>query len=599
MDKEENDSLEAIKKANNIDWLYRKGSTSVRNTNPYDNAHEDLVEVMHGSGYVEENDHIIELDFSSEYAIASLPKEFFHLKYLRKLRLSNTLVTQIPEEIRNFTALEELELKNLKKLTHYPRGMWTYKHLKKLKLGENALIKNIPDEIGNLTSLEELFIEDYELVSSLPDSIAQLKNLKTLTLYLRKMTVFPSMICALIHLSTLTFALEITTIPETFGNLTNLIRLRIIGGGTRIPELPQTITRLNKLEELYLRDLGVQKLPPGFGTFQNLQVLDLTNNLLTEIPEEIGNLTNLHTLSITTNRLKTLPASLANLDKLTYFAFWNQDLDYNTVPFCWNRHFLAKQEVMTITEMLAALPPQEFKEESLLNDSWAFKSKNLDITLTNNHITQIKIRDVNCENAIVFVPRFRQLQFIEINQCQITKLPENWGDLSELVSIDILNTPLESLPESVGRCIKIRALDIIKTNLSSLPESFGNLQDLRRLTLSNNQLQQLPESFGNLKKLYFANLSQNQLQSLPQSIGNLPEIHELQLDDNQLKDFPESFGHLKTLGILTLRNNPMNKWPAGLLGCENLVLFYRDGTYIYIEPELKQKIQEKMPRFYL
>jgi Leucine-rich repeat (LRR) protein len=96
--------------------------------------------------------------------------------------------------------------------------------------------------------------------------------------------------------------------------------------------------------------------------------------------------------------------------------------------------------------------------------------------------------------------------------------------------------------------------------------------------------------------LFFVDISHNQLQALPQSIGGLQEINEFLLDDNKLMEFPLSIGNLKKLCILGLRDNPMKVWPEGLLGCENLVLFYRDGTYIYVDPETRKKIDERMQR---
>ena len=61
----------------------------------------------------------------------------------------------------------------------------------------------------------------------------------------------------------------------------------------------------------------------------------------------------------------------------------------------------------------------------------------------------------------------------------------------------------------------------LHNKLTALPESFGNLSSLCTLDLSNNLLITLPESFGNLSSLQFLYLHTNQLISLPNSFGNL------------------------------------------------------------------------------
>ncbi len=78
------------------------------------------------------------------------------------------------------------------------------------------------------------------------------------------------------------------------------------------------------------------------------------------------------------------------------------------------------------------------------------------------------------------------------------KLPDNFGDLTELQTINITYTNLESLPNSIGNMKKLFFLSLSNNNLKSLPESIGNLVNLRSLWINNNKLVSLPDSIGTI-----------------------------------------------------------------------------------------------------
>jgi len=67
-------------------------------------------------------------------------------------------------------------------------------------------------------------------------------------------------------------------------------------------------------------------LPESIGNLTSLTTLYLEFNQLTTLPESIGNLTSLTTLYLEFNQLTTLPESIGNLTSLTYL-----DLDYTDV----------------------------------------------------------------------------------------------------------------------------------------------------------------------------------------------------------------------------------------------------------------------------
>jgi len=95
-------------------------------------------------------------------------------------------------------------------------------------------------------------------------------------------------------------------VPQQLFGLTDLSSLRI--GQNHICYLSPSITKLEKLEELYLPRNDLEHLPPDIGRLKRLRVLDVSDNPdLDELPSQIGFLP-LTQLNLTcTKALKSLP----------------------------------------------------------------------------------------------------------------------------------------------------------------------------------------------------------------------------------------------------------------------------------------------------
>ena len=57
------------------------------------------------------------------------------------------------------------------------------------------------------------------------------------------------------------------------------------------------------------------------------------------------------------------------------------------------------------------------------------------------------------------------------------------------------------MPETFGNLTALQYLRIEQNQMTSLPETFGNLAALNVLKMSQNQLRSLPESMANLRRL--------------------------------------------------------------------------------------------------
>lgn len=89
-------------------------------------------------------------------------------------------------------------------------------------------------------------------------------------------------------------------------------------------ELPASIGRMRKLNNLNVDRNSLAAIPNEFGNLTNLGVLSLRDNKLVRLPAEIGNCLALHVLDVSGNRLQHLPYSLVNLQLKAVWLSENQ-----------------------------------------------------------------------------------------------------------------------------------------------------------------------------------------------------------------------------------------------------------------------------------
>jgi leucine-rich repeat protein SHOC2 len=123
--------------------------------------------------------------------------------------------------------------------------------------------------------------------------------------------------------------------------------------------------------------------------------------------------------------------------------------------------------------------------------------------------------------------------------------------------LDLYQKKIENIPDSIGDLTDLVSLRLVDNRLTKLSRSIGNLTNLRELRLYNNQLKTLPDTITNLQNLTWLSLSLNRLNIFPESIVSLTNLTGLQLNGNQLTVLPANIDRLANLTYLDISGNPI------------------------------------------
>jgi Leucine-rich repeat (LRR) protein len=297
-------------------------------------------------------------------------------------------------------------------------------------------LTELPSSIGQLDQLRVLEVSNNQL-TVLPDSLGLLSRLFSLSASHNKLTALPESLGQLIELQHLYLnENELTCLPETLGNLTKLEKLYLYGN--QLAALPDSLSKLVCLQDLSLFTNRFASLPDSLSRLDNLQDLGFGHNQLEALPEWLGELTKLTDLSMWGNPVKTLPDSMANLTQL---------------------------KKLNLPALLS--PPD-----------WLSKLA--------------KLRDLG-----VFAQNMASLEWL--------------GDLTGLQGLLIYHWGHAALPRTLSNLKDLQRLDLVDCQLTALPEWISELTQLSQLGLSNNGLRALPEWLGYLAGLQRIALDGNPL----------------------------------------------------------------------------------------
>ena len=182
------------------------------------------------------------------------------------LHLGNSLLSgQIPPELGNLTALEELILDNNQLNGEIPPELGNLVNLEYMSLGNNLLTGQIPAWLGNLTGLEYLDLDGNQLNGEIPHELGNLTALKRLYLGGNQLT---------------------GGMPAELGNLTALQRLDL-SYNQLTGDIPAELGRLTGLQWLDLRSNDFTMMPEDLRRLamqNNLEINDVYVRVSTTVP---------------------------------------------------------------------------------------------------------------------------------------------------------------------------------------------------------------------------------------------------------------------------------------------------------------------------
>ena len=182
----------------------------------------------------------------------------------------------------------------------------------------------------------------------------------------------------------------------------------------------------------------------------------------------------------------------------------------------------------------------------------------------------------NKVKSIVELAKKDKQSVLELSGLQLTSLPLELFELTNLSKLYLSNNQLTSLPPEISELKNLTDLYLDYNRLTSLPPEISELKNLTDLYLDYNRLTSLPPEISELKNLSKLYLDYNRLTSLPPEISELKNLSELSLLNNRLITLPPEISGLKNLTKLYLSNNQLKSLPPEISELKNLTLFRLD-----------------------
>ncbi|XP_022358393.1 leucine-rich repeat and calponin homology domain-containing protein 1 isoform X4 [Enhydra lutris kenyoni] len=155
---------------------------------------------------------------------------------------------------------------------------------------------------------------------------------------------------------------------------------------------------------------------------------------------------------------------------------------------------------------------------------------------------------------------FVSLEILNLYHNCIRVIPEAIINLQMLTYLNLSRNQLSALPACLCG-LPLKVLIASNNKLGALPEEIGQLKQLMELDVSCNEITALPQQIGQLKSLRELNVRRNYLKVLPQELVDLPLV-KFDFSCNKVLVIPICFREMKQLQVLLLENNPLQSPPA-------------------------------------
>ncbi|MES2355345.1 MAG: hypothetical protein V4568_13305 [Pseudomonadota bacterium] len=172
-----------------------------------------------------------------------------------------------------------------------------------------------------------------------------------------------------------------------------------------------------------------------------------------------------------------------------------------------------------------------------------------------------------------------ELRTIDISGNGLIALPLNINLLTKIENANLSNNALSTLPPGIGSWSRAEVIDLSDNHLYFLPHAMGNMTELRKLLVSNNRLTGLGAMVGNMGKLEILDVSRNEIPTLPDEIDRLTRLVELLINNNEITELPD-LRNMQSLELLNANDNNITRLASSLRFLSKLKDAWFEGNTI-------------------
>ncbi|XP_076780252.1 leucine-rich repeat-containing protein 69 isoform X2 [Arvicanthis niloticus] len=191
-----------------------------------------------------------------------------------------------------------------------------------------------------------------------------------------------------------------------------------------------------------------------------------------------------------------------------------------------------------------------------------------------------------------------QLTLLNLGNNLLQEVPEEIKYLTSLKNLHLFGNRICRIATGVlGGLRRLILLNLNDNQLTSLPQEIGRLRRLTYLSLNHNKLTVIPKELCSLERLSELHLNYNQIMFIPQEIKFLRNLQQLCLVRNNIEVLPEEVCRLKNLRVLDIAGNVIQIFPAGEIAARIVLCLLEENNPLVMNaiesyPEAKDKLSK-------